>query len=1147
MTVIKPRSWSLWAQIISVVLALAVICGIIIGELVRQIETAEMREDLANRASEVSTLISRVVVDAVATEDPVQIEAVLVQAARGVDDLQSVDMLGINGTVLVSWKVDGDIDQSTRFVQETDVLFNKEIIGILRTGWDFREHERRIGAHLLTIRIFVVAGMLILAIVFILVIRRLVVVPVERLHSALDSVMQGEDAAGIKLPRYTSQEFLDLRAAAIRVTGLIHDQAADRRKLRESEEHFRNLIEGSIQGILIHRDFEPLFINQAYADIFGYEKLQDLLDLKSLDTLFAEDEIDRVRLYDEKRTRNEVAPVSYEYRGKTKNGDIIWLDNRVRIVTWQGQKAVQSTIVDITERKNAEEELGKTRSQLVEAIEALPDGFVLYDDQDRLVICNQKYRDIYSLSSDLIQPGNTFEYIVQTGAERGQYPDAVGREIEWLAERLAEHNDPTGIVEQELESGKWLRILERKTDSGGTVGFRIDITELKGREKALWESAERIRATVDTALDCIVVMDQEGMVVEFNPSAEKTFGFKRDEAIGRDMAELIIPERYGDAHRQGLKKFLETGEGPVLGQHIEIEAKRKDGTELPISLSISVSHEADGPIFVGYMRDTTEQRAAEEALKIARDKAEIANSAKSEFLAMMSHEIRTPLNGVLGFLGLLFDTELDEAQSEYVRSGRRSAESLLDVINDILDFSKMEAGRLDFETVVFSPEDIARDVLDVVKSRAEENNTVVSFDQTTEDVTYLKGDPSRIRQVLLNLVSNAVKFTENGQVDIRVSVGPAPDNKVRLKVEVDDTGIGIDKKHHNELFSEFLTLTPTYSQKFQGTGLGLAISRRLIDHMDGTIDFTSELGEGSEFWFEVDLEAAGEQEIQEAININFADDESQEILNEIPKNVRILLAEDNPANQVVTRTMLEKEGIQVDIASNGLEAIDAMKTRSYDLVLMDIGMPEMDGLEATAAIRKLPGKNSKTPIIAMTAHVMQGDRESILEGGMDDYLSKPVRKAKLLRRISKWLKRTSVIHGTEAELPGQLKPKDPVSDLAPILKESVLEDLANDTDISLLPDLIETYLVSLKERVESIATALNKSDTDKVELEAHSLKSSSAAFGAMQMSALAAKLESAAVTFDVAEVNKLFATAGEVSDETVSALETYLSRIQGGK
>ncbi|MEH6525382.1 MAG: PAS domain S-box protein [Sneathiella sp.] len=1147
MTTKRPRSWSLWTQVISVVLVLAIVCGILIGEIVSRIESQKMYQDMVLRTSGISALLSRIIAEDLVSGDRMNLAATLTQAGNDIDDLHFIDVMDEKGNLVSQWKSHATIHPASHFFEEIDIHFENEIVGILKIQWGFEKYDREIEDNLFSVRLYIIAGMLILGLLFILVIRRVIVVPVEQLHGGLDRVMQGGDIRDIVMPRYTSREFLDLRDAGKRVTGLIHEQAADRRKLRESEERFRNLIEGSIQGILVHRNFEPLFVNQAYADIFGYADLDELLKLSSVESLFATGELDRITDYDSKLTQNMAVPSNYEYRGETKGGKIIWLENRVRIVTWQGQSAIQSTVVDITNRKIAEEDLRRTRSQLLEAIDALPDGFVLFNEQDILVICNQKYRDIYSKSSNIIRPGSTFEEIVRFGMERGQYPEALGREEEWLAERLENHRNPSGSVEQELDSGQWLRILERRTESGGTVGFRIDITELKDREKALWESAERTRATVDTALDCIVQMDQYGKIIEFNPSAERTFGYKRHEAIGREMADLIIPARYSDAHRQGLKKYIETGEGPVLGQHIEIEAVRSDGTEFPITLSISVSQEAEGPNFVGYIRDTTEQRADAEALKIARDRAEIANKAKSEFLAMMSHEIRTPLNGVLGFLGLLQDTELNSNQAEYVQSGRRSAESLLDVINDILDFSKMEAGHLDFETVVFSPEEIVHDILDVIKPRADENHTKVIYESAIGGKTYLKGDPSRIRQVLLNLTSNAVKFTENGNVILRISSTTAQDGRIRLRAEVEDTGVGIDMKHHEELFSEFLTLTPTYSQKFQGTGLGLAISRRLINHMDGTIDFTSELGKGSTFWFEVDLEPATEKEISASLETMSQDShDTTEISFDRLRNIRILLAEDNPANQVVARAMLEKEQLQVDVVANGLEAVKALTARPYDLVLMDIGMPEMDGLEATAAIRKLPGKRSRTPIIAMTAHVMQGDRESILDNGMDDYMSKPIRKSILLRKISRWIeiseKPSDDIMATSIEHKSDL-----ISESILILNERALEDLGNDTEFSLLPELIDTYLGSMDERKDFIASALITHDMERIELEAHSLKSSSATFGADRLNNLSLELEQAAARSDVDKVTALASELEKQCFDAHEALEQYSQNIKNAE
>lgn len=805
----------------------------------------------------------------------------------------------------------------------------------------------------------------------------------------------------------------------------------------------------------------------------------------------------------------------------------------------------ENTLQGIADNDRSEAGLQTVQSaqnELIDAIEALPDGFVLYDKDDKLVICNAKYRELYKESAEAITPGNTFEAIIRAGLDQGQYPEAEGCEEVWLKERLHHHQNPQGSIEQQTASGTWLRIEERKTRDGGTVGFRIDITELKHREMLLWESGERMRATVDTALDCIVSMDQDGRIVEFNPAAVATFGYSRKDAIGQEMADLIIPERHRGGHRNGIIKFLQTGEGPVIGKRIEIEAIRKNGEEFPVDLSISVSQEANGPIFVGYIRDITDRKSVEGELKEARDRAEVANRAKSEFLAMMSHEIRTPLNGVLGVLGLLHDTQLEDQQTEYVRTGRRSAEALLDVINDILDFSKMEAGQLDFENVVFAPEDIARDVLEVIKTRAEENGTGVALELSPELVKQVTGDPSRIRQVLLNLTGNAVKFTENGKVVCKVSSVPVDQEHVRLRVKVVDNGIGINADQHDILFSEFTTLTPTYTQKFHGTGLGLAICKRLITNMGGVIDFDSTLGSGSTFWFELVLPLATASEVRDFENEIRRVEQQGDIADFQFAGNRILLAEDNPANQLVARTMLENAGFEVDVAATGLEAVEAATTRIYDLILMDIGMPEMDGIEATAEIRKLSKGRGSAPIIAMTAHVMQGDRESILSQGMDDYLSKPVRKINLLKCLSRWLKPFSESDENGISHNSNAKGDSPVNtDQSASLNTKAIIALGEDTDPSLLPELIQVFITNAAERFVAIAAAAEAGDAKIIKHEAHTLKSSAATFGAVQVHKLAVDLELAGSNNDTDQIQKLAAAIVKEGNTAIEELEKFVA------
>jgi len=794
------------------------------------------------------------------------------------------------------------------------------------------------------------------------------------------------------------------------------------------------------------------------------------------------------------------------------------------------------------ERRDFEIELSNAREQLIDAIESLSDGFVIYDSEDRLVICNQRYKDIYAASADLMEPGATFEHIIREGARRGQYENLEGSLDEWVDARMTQHLNPSEPVEQELPDGRWLRIEERKTRDGGIVGFRVDITELKQRQFELRKSEERMRATVDTAMDCIVSINTRGEIIAFNPAAEETFGYKRVDVLGKEMAALIVPEKYRKGHCDGMAHFLKTGEGPVINNRIEIEAQRSDGFIFPIELAISVSKEADGDIFVAYIRDITERRQAEADLTKAKEDAEVANHTKSQFLAMMSHEIRTPINGVLGTLGLLADTKLNEEQIRYTTTGRQSAEGLLGILNDILDFSKMEAGKLEFEDVPFELTQLVEVVTDVLKARAFEKGIAIDAVIGTDTPRFLKGDEGRIRQVLLNLTGNAVKFTDQGGVFITVSAEKETDESTTLKFEVSDTGVGIDSAYHGDLFAEFTTLNPAYTQKFGGTGLGLAISRSLVQMMGGMIDFVSTPDEGSRFWFVLTLPKLTETEIAEHIT---TDAPSMENVSYELKG-RVLLAEDNPANQMIAKTMLQKAGLKVDVAANGLEAVAACEKRTYDLILMDIGMPEMGGVEATEEIRQTSAPNVTTPIVAMTAHVMRGDRESLLSAGMDDYLPKPASKAQLLEMAQKWLS------GSVPNISDEAEPVTSISteadqEVRPPIDHATLIQLGEDTDPSMLPNLIGTFITHAKERFIAILEASEAKDMPAIEEESHALKSSAATFGAHRLHQLAADLEIAGREEDFVFVKQNAHYISEEGANAVTSLEAFLNDLNNNE
>ncbi len=917
-----------------------------------------------------------------------------------------------------------------------------------------------------------------------------------------------------------------------------------------------------------------------------------------------------------------------------------------------GEPVLLETFVDISERKEAEESLQRFR----QALDNSADAFFLLDvDRMRFVDMNQTACEQLEYSrEELLRMGPQdlvaeIEEIELTRLLRQVHKQRKTRTLECIHQRKGQSSYPAEVRLKGTVSRRRRLI----------IGSVSDITERKKAETALQQALKQQAAILESSLVGIMVL-HDRIITQVNRRMCEILGYTAEEMVGQGPEQLHLSHE--NFVEFGEKYYWRLAEQTMV--HVEYPLRHKSGRTvwcLFNGKAISPPDLGRGAVWV--IDDITERKRAEQALCQAKEKAEAlnqsleqqtlfanrmaaraeaANKAKSEFLANMSHEIRTPLNGVIGMTGLLLETDLDAEQRRYAETARASGESLLGIINDILDFSKIEAGKLEMEIMDFDLHELLDDFAGMLAIRAQEKGLEFICATQPELPCCLRGDPGRLRQILLNLAGNAIKFTETGEVVVWTGLEWENEEEVMLRFTVRDTGIGIPREKQAELFQQFTQVDASVTRTFGGTGLGLAISKKLTEMMGGAIGVESQAGAGATFWFTacfarqkgektapappaevrgahilvvddnatnrevllsqfrswgvrgyevsdgpsalqalhqarekgdpfqlaiVDMQMPGmdglslgrairadapirdtplvmmssqgqAEEPRQMETAGFSayltkpvrqsdlfdrlaavlsgtrlSADRQGIPSEFPdhrlrrKKARILLAEDNITNQQVAVSILKKLGFHADVAANGEEAVRALALLPYDLVLMDVQMPETDGFQATRRIRA-PDSNARDPripIIAMTAHAMEGDRDRCLEAGMDDYIPKPVTPRALAGVLNRWLPEPG--EEPKEQAPPASKPGAPDAppDAVVFDRDAVLRRLMHDENLA--RDIVRAFLDHIPGQMEQMETHLRERDLRSAEATAHTIKGSAANVGALALSEAARVVE----------------------------------------
>ncbi|MFL4471600.1 ATP-binding protein [Tateyamaria armeniaca] len=636
------------------------------------------------------------------------------------------------------------------------------------------------------------------------------------------------------------------------------------------------------------------------------------------------------------------------------------------------------------------------------------------------------------------------------------------------------------------------------------------------RDAALSASSAQLSSTVAASLDAIVTAEATGRIVGFNASAERVFGWRRDEIVGQKMEDTFIPHRMRAAHTRGVKRYLETGTRHFVDAgRFEMSAQRKNGDEFPVEMNITTTQDGDETRFIAYIRDISARKSNEQKLIEARDRAEQTDKAKSRFLTVMSHEMRSPLNGILGVLDLLKTTKLDDQQARYAQIATSSSEILLEHVNEALDITRIETGELQLTMQDFDLVDLIQGLVDVFDPLAREKNLTLALEIEQNARGHYHGDAGRIRQILTNLIGNAIKFTETGGIALHVSGDHGPETS-SLRFEVIDTGIGIPPDQHEQVFADFFALARSEGRQARGDGLGLSISRRIARAMDGDVSLKSAEGNGSVFVLSLPLERGG------AVTDTMTTDTQ-------PTPMRpcdVLIVEDNSINRHVLSDMLSTMGHSVHQAVNGADCIDKGRDQRFDVIFMDISMPVMDGIEATRRLRSGNGANAQTHIVGLTAHGREEYREMAVASGMNRFHTKPIRLDAL---------RTVFADVTLDEWPkaDTERPPDALAEMVELLGRDRVASTA------------DRFLSELAAFTADLRTGMTMQDSAVIAEAAHKAKGAASLLGQYDLETSLAALEEEARNDALLDAETWAAQLDTAAHDARSAFDAALRQVVG--